>query len=87
LNAAGSAGDPWVTPLPGAYGAGTAGNIIGANLNATVGSRATNADQVLIKAKTDQFNFSKANEVDANAQSFNGVTITGFGSPGDKFGV
>lgn len=32
LAAAGSAGDPWVTALPGAYGAGTAGNIIG-NLN------------------------------------------------------
>lgn len=29
LAAAGSAGDPWSTPLPGAYGAGTAGNIIG----------------------------------------------------------
>lgn len=41
LDAAGSAGDPWVTTLPGAYGAGTAGKIIGDNLNATVGSRAT----------------------------------------------
>lgn len=43
LNAAGSAGDPWVTPLPGAYGAGTAGKIIGDNINATVSSRATPA--------------------------------------------
>lgn len=41
LNAAGSAGDPWSTPLPGAYGSGTAGKIIGDNLNATVSSRAT----------------------------------------------
>ena len=41
LDAAGSAGDPWSTPLPGAYGSGTAGKIIGDNLNATVGSRAT----------------------------------------------
>jgi hypothetical protein len=41
LGAAGSAGDPWLTALPGAYGAGTAGKIIGDNLNATVGSRAT----------------------------------------------
>lgn len=39
LNAAGSAGDPWTTPLPGAYGAGTAGYIIGTNLDTTVGSR------------------------------------------------
>jgi len=29
LNAAGAAGDPWLTPLPGAYVAGTAGYIIG----------------------------------------------------------
>ena len=41
LNAAGSAGDPWSTALPGAYGAGTAGLIIGTNLNATVSSRAS----------------------------------------------
>lgn len=41
LNAAGSAGDPWNTALPGAYGAGTAGKIIGDNINATVSSRAT----------------------------------------------
>ncbi|HLP41563.1 MAG TPA: hypothetical protein VK465_08665 [Fibrobacteria bacterium] len=38
---AGSAGDPWATALPGAYGAGTAGKILGDNLNATVSSRAT----------------------------------------------
>jgi ActR/RegA family two-component response regulator len=36
LNAAGSAGDPWTTPLPGAYGAGTAGYIVGENLDAPV---------------------------------------------------
>ncbi len=41
LSAAGSAGDPWSTLLPGAYGAGTAGIIVGTNLNATVSSRAT----------------------------------------------
>lgn len=41
LNAAGSAGDPWATALPGAYGAGTAGNIVGNNLDATVSSRST----------------------------------------------
>jgi hypothetical protein len=29
LNAAGSAGDPWATDIPGAYGAGTAGNFLG----------------------------------------------------------
>jgi hypothetical protein len=29
LNAAGAAGDPWASLLPAAYGAGTAGNIVG----------------------------------------------------------
>lgn len=32
LNAAGSAGDPWATALPGAYGAGTAGRLVGRSL-------------------------------------------------------
>jgi hypothetical protein len=43
LNAAASAGDPWTTSVPGAYGAGTAGKILGDNLNATVSSRSTYA--------------------------------------------
>jgi len=33
LAAAGSAGDPWATPLPGAYVAGTAGYLMGINLD------------------------------------------------------
>ena len=41
LDAASSGGDPWGTALPGAYGAGTAGKIIGDNINATISSRAT----------------------------------------------
>lgn len=41
LNAAGAAGDPWTTALPGAYSAGQAGYIIGTNLDATVSSRAS----------------------------------------------
>ena len=43
LNAAGAAGDPWSTSLPGAYGSGTAGKIVGDNLNATVSSRLASA--------------------------------------------
>jgi hypothetical protein len=43
LNAAGSSGDPWATTLPGAYGAGTAGNIIGNRIDAAITSRATDA--------------------------------------------
>jgi hypothetical protein len=41
LNAAGGAGDPWSTLIPGAYGAGTAGKILGDNINATISSRST----------------------------------------------
>jgi hypothetical protein len=44
LNAAGGAGDPWATALPGAYGAGTAGKIVGDNLNAPVGDVPTAAE-------------------------------------------
>jgi hypothetical protein len=36
LNGAGAAGDPWTTPLPGAYGAGTAGHIIGTDIPADI---------------------------------------------------
>lgn len=43
LAAAGGSGDPWSTALPGAYSAGTAGYIIGTNLNATVSSRLATA--------------------------------------------
>jgi hypothetical protein len=43
LNAAGGAGDPWITALPGSYSAGQAGYILGTNLNATVSSRSTYA--------------------------------------------
>lgn len=39
LNAAGAAGDPWSTTLPGAYGAGTAGYIVGTNIDALISSR------------------------------------------------
>lgn len=39
LAAAGAAGDPWATALPGSYTSGQAGKIVGDNLNATVSSR------------------------------------------------
>ncbi|MDM7995651.1 MAG: hypothetical protein QUT30_08210 [Acidobacteriota bacterium] len=41
VNSAASAGDPWATQLPGSYGAGTAGKIVGDNINATISSRST----------------------------------------------
>jgi hypothetical protein len=53
LNAAGSAGDPWTTALPGAYGSGSAGKIVGDNLNAKVGD---------VKTKTDNLPSDPADE-------------------------
>lgn len=44
LNSASAAGDPWNTAIPGAYGAGTAGNIVGNKLDALISSRATPSD-------------------------------------------
>jgi len=97
LTDAGSAGDPWSTALPGAYGVGSAGKIIGDNLNTTVSSRAsqTSLDTVddfldtevaAIKAKTDQLTFTVANQVDANIQYVNDVQVTGTGAPGSEWG-
>jgi hypothetical protein len=92
LSAASSAGDPWGTLLPGAYGAGTAGKIIGDNINATVSSRASQtsvtsaaSDVTAIKGKTDSLTFTVANQVDANVQSINDATVNGDGTSGNKW--
>jgi hypothetical protein len=89
LNAAGSAGDPWTTALPGAYGAGSAGKILGDNLNATVSSRAsqTSLDTVddfldtevaAIKAKTDNLpsDPADASDIAASFSTVNGTLAT-----------
>lgn len=47
----------------------------------------TASDVSAIKTKTDQLTFTKTNEIDANVQSINGVTITGNGGTGTEFGV
>ena len=39
LNDLSSGADPWATAVPGSYSAGTAGYILGTNLNATISSR------------------------------------------------
>lgn len=97
LGAAGSAGDPWATQLPGAYGAGSAGKIVGDNINATVSSRASQSsvdtiDDFLdteiaaIKAKTDKLTFDVDNALDANIQKINDTTLTGNGTSGTPWG-
>lgn len=77
LNAAGSAGDPWVTALPGAYGAGSAGNILGTVVQAAV---------TAIQAKTTGLSFTVAGQVDANIQYVNDTEVTGTGASGNEWG-
>jgi hypothetical protein len=73
LDGAASAGDPWTTSIPGAYSAGTAGYIVGNNLNAPVGTVDTVVDA--IKVKTDQLTFTAANKIDANILNVNSQDI------------
>jgi len=73
--------------IPASYGAGTAGKILGDNINATISSRAsqTSLDTLddlvdtevsAIKTKTDQLTFTVANQVDANALTGGGSGLT-----------
>lgn len=86
LSAAGSAGDPWTTPLPGAYGAGTAGNIVGTNLDATVSTRSTFAGGA-VASVTGNVGGNVAGSVgsvvanvNADLKKINGTTVNGDGS-------
>jgi hypothetical protein len=74
LNGAGAAGDPWTTTLPGAYGAGSAGKIIGDNINATVSSRATqvSVDDIPTNAELAT---SQAAADDATLAAIAGISI------------
>jgi hypothetical protein len=73
LNNAASAGDPWATALPGAYGAGTAGALLGAitdpvdesDLFALIATIDTVVDA--IKAKTDNLPVDPADASDIAA--------------------
>jgi hypothetical protein len=52
MSAAGSAGDPWITPLPGAYLSGTAGQILGtllSNVNSHTDSAVAGIDTTSLK--------------------------------------
>jgi len=73
LDGAASAGDPWITALPGAYGAGTAGKIIGDNINAPIATVDTVVDA--IKAKTDNLPAAPADDTSIDSQL---ATIAGY---------
>ena len=77
LNAAGGAGDPWITALPGAYAAGQAGNILGSIVQAGV---------TAIQAKVTGLAFTVAGQVDANIKSVTDITVTGTGTTADPWG-
>jgi len=73
--------------IPASYGAGTAGKILGDNVNATISSRASqtsldtlddyvDSEVSSIKTKTDQLTFTVANQVDANALTGGGSGLT-----------
>jgi hypothetical protein len=70
---------------------GTVGSVTGAVASVTgaVGSVTglTASDLGAIKAKTDSLTFTKANEIDANVHSLNGVTLIGDGETGTEFSV
>ena len=46
VNAAGGAADPWGLPLPGAYASGTAGYIIGVNIDTKISDIKVNTDLI-----------------------------------------
>jgi hypothetical protein len=87
LTSASSAGDPWSTVIPASYGAGTAGKILGDNVNATISSRASqtsldtlddyvDTEVAAIKTKTDQMTFTVANQIDSNALTNGGMSAS-----------
>jgi hypothetical protein len=64
-NFQGAAGDPWSITLPGEYGSGSAGYILGTNLDVTVGSRSSHAaaDVWSVEARTITGGFPTAQNI------------------------
>lgn len=86
LTDAGSAGDPWSTAIPGAYGAGTAGKIVGDNLDAAVSTRSTFAGGAVasvtgnVGGNVTGSVGSVVADVNADLKKINGTTVNGDGS-------
>jgi hypothetical protein len=83
LNGAGSAGNPWTSPLPGAYGAGTAGYLIGNYIDATISGRAAKTD---LPANFGNVIILPSGEVAANVLRVTGRSIRGSGTQNDPWG-
>ena len=74
LDGASSAGDPWGTTIPGSYGAGTAGKIVGDNLDAAVSSISAGSGLTASETRT-ALGLSSAN---LDTQLAASATATGF---------
>jgi len=66
INAAGGSADPLTNAVPGSYGAGTAGYVLGTYLNASVSA---------IKSQTDKLTFDASNFIKSDPQT--SVTVSG----------
>ena len=84
LNAAGSAGDPWTTSLPGAYTTAQAGGILGTVVQNALTT--IQASVTAIQAKTTSLGFTVTGQVDANVQYVNDTQVTGTGALGNEWG-
>lgn len=84
LNGAGGATDPWLTALPGSYSSGTAGYIVGHNLDATVSSRGTFSGGA-VDSVTENVNINMtqniptANTAQTIGDAMNAARAQGFG--------
>jgi hypothetical protein len=84
LNDAGAAGNPWSEALPGAYASGTAGFIVGTNLDATVSSRLepTTAGRKLDVTATGEAGIDWGNiGAPTTTQNLSGTTIKAVTDP------
>ena len=80
MNAAGAAGDPWSTSLPGVYGVGTAGYIVGTNINTTISSRLATASYSSPPSAVT-ISTQVASDLAAAHDAGSWATATGFATP------
>ncbi len=74
LDGASSAGDPWGTVLPGAYGAGTAGKIVGDNIDAPISTVDTVVDAILVDTADNQ---PRVAAIEADTNELQGDDVPG----------
>jgi hypothetical protein len=85
INSAASAGDPWATLLPGSYGAGTAGDLIGNNIDAQISTRL--ATSAYAPAPSAQIVAESVRDIDNTAPATNslGAAVNVSAAAGDPW--